>query len=53
MRYAPRDLVLKPADYGFTVTRTYEAVDHEGDVTRAKDGAWHIKAGAPGCGSPW
>ena len=46
MRYAPRDLVLKPADYGFTVTRTYEAVDHPGDVTRAKDGTWHIKAGA-------
>ena len=46
MRYAPRDLGLKPADYGFTVTRTYQAMDHPDDVTRAKDGTWHIKAGA-------
>jgi alpha-2-macroglobulin len=46
MNYAPSDLNLKPADYGFTVERTYEAVDHAEDVRRDKDGAWHIKAGA-------
>ena len=37
---------LKPADYGFTVERSYEAVDDRTDVSRDADGAWHIKAGA-------
>ncbi|HEU4507976.1 MAG TPA: alpha-2-macroglobulin family protein [Pyrinomonadaceae bacterium] len=46
MNYAPNDLDLKPADYGFTVERSYEAVDHPEDVTRDADGKWHIKAGA-------
>ena len=45
MRYAPRDLTLKPADHGFTVQRSYEAVDDPEDVVR-KDGVWHVKAGA-------
>ncbi len=46
LRYAPRDLNLPPADYGFTVERTYEAVDDPGDVRRDATGTWHIKAGA-------
>jgi alpha-2-macroglobulin len=46
LNYAPRDLNLKPADYGFTVERSYEAIDNPADVSRDKDGTWHIKAGA-------
>jgi hypothetical protein len=46
MNYAPIDLNLQPADYGFTVARSYEAVDDPKDVSRAADGTWHIKAGA-------
>lgn len=46
MSYAPSDLDLKPVDYGFTVERTYEAVDHPEDVSRDAEGVWHIKAGA-------
>jgi alpha-2-macroglobulin len=46
MNYAPSDLNLKPADYGFTVERGYEAVDDPKDVSRDQDGTWHIKAGA-------
>ena len=46
MNYAPIDLNLKPADYGFTVERSYEAVDDPKDVARDADGAWRIKAGA-------
>ena len=46
MNYAPIDLNLKPADYGFTVARSYEAVDDPKDVARDADGTWHIKAGA-------
>jgi uncharacterized protein YfaS (alpha-2-macroglobulin family) len=46
MNYAPSDLNLKPADYGFTVERTYEAVDDPADVQHLADGTWRIKAGA-------
>ncbi|HEY5944819.1 MAG TPA: DUF6049 family protein [Kofleriaceae bacterium] len=46
MKYAPHDLKQFPADYGFAVERRYEAVDDPKDVTRDKDGTWHIKAGA-------
>ena len=46
MKYAPADLKLEPADYGFVVERTYEAIDDPKDVTRDADGTWHIKAGA-------
>jgi uncharacterized protein YfaS (alpha-2-macroglobulin family) len=46
MNYAPSDLNLKRADYGFTVERSYEAVDDPKDVTRDAEGKWHIKAGA-------
>lgn len=46
MNYAPADLNLKAAEYGFTVSRTYQAIDHPEDVTRDAEGVWHIKAGA-------
>jgi uncharacterized protein YfaS (alpha-2-macroglobulin family) len=46
MQYAPTNLQLKPADYGFTVERVYEAVDNPADVRREQDGTWRIKAGA-------
>jgi hypothetical protein len=46
MTYAPKNLKLAPADYGFTVLRVYEAVDNADDVKQASDGSWKIKAGA-------
>ena len=46
MQYAPTNLKLPAADYGFTVERVYEAVDNPADVRRDKDGTWHIKAGS-------
>ena len=46
LRYAPRDLNLPAYDAGFTVERTYEAVDNPSDVRRDANGDWHIKAGA-------
>ena len=46
MKYAPKNLNLKPADYGFTVLRTYEAVDDPEDVKQGAEGKWTIKAGA-------
>ncbi len=44
--YAPRNLTLKPADFGFSVERTYEGVDNKDDVKKDADGVWHIKAGS-------
>jgi uncharacterized protein YfaS (alpha-2-macroglobulin family) len=46
MKYAPKNLKLEPADYGFTVLRKYEAVDNAEDVVQNADGSWTIKAGA-------
>ncbi|HRI02906.1 MAG TPA: DUF6049 family protein, partial [Pyrinomonadaceae bacterium] len=46
MQYAPKNLKLDPADYGFTVLRKYEAVDNKDDVKQNADGTWTIKAGA-------
>ncbi len=46
LRYAPTDLNLPPYEAGFTVQRSYEAVDDPADVKRDADGTWHIKAGA-------
>ena len=46
LTYAPTDLTLSPLDRGFTVTRTYEAVDDPKDVTQDANGTWRIKAGA-------
>ncbi|HEX8174881.1 MAG TPA: Ig-like domain-containing protein [Pyrinomonadaceae bacterium] len=46
MQYAPSNLKLEAADYGFAVERIYEAVDNPSDVRRDADGTWRIKAGA-------
>jgi len=46
MKYAPSNLKLAPADYGFTVLRKYEAVDNADDVKQNADGTWTIKSGA-------
>jgi uncharacterized protein YfaS (alpha-2-macroglobulin family) len=46
MQYAPTSLDLKPLDRGFTVERTYQAVDRKEDVRRDSDGTWRIAAGA-------
>ncbi len=46
MKYAPKNLKLAPADYGFTVLRKYEAIDAADDVKQNADGSWTIKSGA-------
>ncbi len=46
MKYAPRNLKLDAADYGFTVLRRYEAVDDKDDVKQDADGTWTIRSGA-------
>ncbi len=46
MQYAPKNLKLDPADYGFTVLRKYEAVDNADDVKQNADGSWTIKSGS-------
>lgn len=45
LRYAPKSLRLAPEEQGFSVTRTYEPVQHKGDVTRVAPGRYRIKAG--------
>jgi uncharacterized protein YfaS (alpha-2-macroglobulin family) len=45
-QYAPANLKIAAADYGFELERKYEAVDNPGDVQREADGGWLIKAGA-------
>lgn len=45
-QYAPANLKLAAADYGFRVARKYEALDDPADVRRDADGTWRIKAGA-------
>lgn len=45
-RYAPSNLKLAAADYGFEIERKYEAIDDPSDVRREQDGTWVIKAGA-------
>lgn len=46
LRYAPKDLMLPPAEHGFSVQRTYEAIDDPEDVRQESDGTWVVKAGA-------
>lgn len=46
MKYAPKNLNLAPADYGFTVLRAYEAIDNAEDVKQNADNSWTIKAGS-------
>ena len=45
MKYAPKNLNLAPADYGFTVLRTYEAVDNADDVKQNANGSWTFNSG--------
>ncbi|HXF43092.1 MAG TPA: alpha-2-macroglobulin family protein, partial [Pyrinomonadaceae bacterium] len=46
LNYAPKNLKLPAVDYGFTVIRSYQAVDDPADVQKLSDGTWQIKAGA-------
>jgi uncharacterized protein YfaS (alpha-2-macroglobulin family) len=46
MKYAPKNLKLAPADYGFEVLRKYEAIDNADDVKQNSDGSWTIKSGS-------
>lgn len=46
MKYAPKNLKLEPADYGFEVLRKYEALDNADDVKQNADGSWTIKSGS-------
>ncbi|HVQ36566.1 MAG TPA: alpha-2-macroglobulin family protein, partial [Pyrinomonadaceae bacterium] len=45
-QYAPANLKLAAADYGFRVERKYEAIDDPADVKLEADGTWSIRAGA-------
>ncbi|AWV89353.1 Ig-like domain-containing alpha-2-macroglobulin family protein [Bradymonas sediminis] len=46
MSYALKSLKLEPADYGFTVERSYEGVDDPADVTQREDGTWEVRNGS-------
>lgn len=46
LKYAPKNLNLDAADFGFTVLRSYEAIDKADDVAQNSDGTWTIKSGA-------
>lgn len=46
MTYAPVDLKLAAADYGFVVSRNYEALGDNRDVRKDAQGVWHVKAGS-------
>ncbi len=46
LKYAPRNLMLKPFDCGFEVTRTYEAIDNPDDVKQMSDGSYQVKLGS-------
>lgn len=46
MDYALKSLRVDAADHGFSVERTYEAVDDPGDVTQRADGTWEVKNGS-------
>jgi uncharacterized protein YfaS (alpha-2-macroglobulin family) len=46
LKYAPKNLNMSAEDFGFTVMRSYEAIDKADDVTQTPDGSWAIKSGA-------
>ncbi len=46
LKYAPKNLKLDAADYGFAVSRQYQAIDNADDVKQNADGTWTFKAGA-------
>jgi len=45
MSYAPKDLKLKPANYGFKVERTYAGADDPAHAVKQADGTWKFKLG--------
>lgn len=46
LSYAPASLKVEPLERGFSVSRSYEAVDDPADVRRTADGGWELRAGA-------
>lgn len=46
LKYALKNLKADAADYGFAVTRTYEAIDNATDVKQNSDGVWTFKSGS-------
>jgi len=46
MKYIPKDLRVAAKSRGFTVERSYRAVDRPEDVQQRDNGDWKIKAGA-------
>jgi len=44
--YVPRNLNLASIDQGFSVSRGYEAVDAQDDLSQDQNGIWHIRAGS-------
>lgn len=46
LKYAPADLNLEALSRGFSVTRSYEAVDAPDDVRRDDAGVWRVRGGA-------
>mgnify|MGYP003377058526 CR=1 FL=1 len=46
LSYAPASLKVDPLERGFSVSRSYEAVDDPGDVRRTADGGWEVQAGS-------
>jgi len=45
LNYAPTNLKLDSASFGFFVSRSYEAVDNKEHVTQNQDGSWNFKLG--------
>jgi len=45
LRYAPENLQLKSANYGFLIERSYEGVEDASHVTRDANGVWYFKLG--------
>jgi alpha-2-macroglobulin len=46
LRYTDPAQDAAPVDRGFSLVRSYEAVDEPDDVVREEDGSWRIRAGA-------
>lgn len=46
LKYALKNLKVDVADYGFAVSRNYEAIDDAEDVRQNADGSWTFKSGS-------
>jgi alpha-2-macroglobulin len=46
LKYAPKQVIVDKMNRGFSVLRSYEAIDDAKDVLLDANGVWHIKAGA-------